>query len=361
LNQFSMDHYHDDILDEDHLRVATTTWGRWGFVHNSNSNSNRWTMVEDSESRVTIFRIPPPHSSSSNAGATPTTTTTTTTTTQRLEVVGNVKGLGKGERIYSCRFMGSKAYIVTFRQIDPFYTLDLSDASNPSVVGELKIPGYSNYLHPMEDDDDDDDNDDDNLVLAIGQHADEITGRTMGLQIAIFDVSDLSNPQQIQKYVEKGNEGHGGDQSSSSSSSSSSSEAQYDHKAFRYLPKSKLLILPASIYYNYVHHNNNNDKEDDGSPYGFDGFIVYHVDSINGIHKKFSIAHMEGRSMWDGSGCWSYAHAPARSLVFHGNITTLKGHTVMSHDLDTETLWWEINLDESLSETKDGCFSTGWF
>ena len=126
------------------------------------------------------------------------------------------------ERIYAVRFMGEKAYVVTFRQTDPFYTLDMSDPNDPLVVGELKILGFSNYLHPINGD----------LILAIGQNATE-TGRANGLQISLFNVSDFSNPMRVKTYVEQG--------------TWSSSEAQYDHRAFRYLPQTKLLILPLSV------------------------------------------------------------------------------------------------------------------
>ncbi|MEO6496207.1 MAG: beta-propeller domain-containing protein, partial [Solirubrobacteraceae bacterium] len=96
-----------------------------------------------------------------------------------MEQVGRVGGLGKGERIYAVRFIGEKAYIVTFRQVDPLYVLDLSDPARPRVTGELKIAGYSAYLHPVGDD----------LILGVGQDAGR-DGRTTGTQLSLFDVSD---------------------------------------------------------------------------------------------------------------------------------------------------------------------------
>ena len=98
----------------------------------------------------------------------------------RLERVGSVTGLGKGERIYAVRFMGDKGYVVTFRQIDPLYTLDLSDPTAPKVVGELKIPGYSAYLHPVGE----------NRLLGIGREG-------ASVQASLFDVSNMAAPQRL--------------------------------------------------------------------------------------------------------------------------------------------------------------------
>merc|ERR1712125_181697 len=113
----------------------------------------------------------------------------------------SIKGLGHpGESIYSVRFMEEKAFMVTFRQTDPFYTFDLTDHSNPQIKGELKIPGFSNYLHPFDSEG--------NIMIAVGQNADETTGRTTGLQISLYNVTDLTNPRSIDRYdVQQGSSG----------------------------------------------------------------------------------------------------------------------------------------------------------
>ena len=133
---------------------------------------------------------------------------------------GKVDGLGRGERIYAVRFMGDAGYVVTFRQTDPLYTLDLSDPDAPRVRGELKIPGYSAYLHPVGD----------GLLLGIGQDADEDTGRVRGLQISLFDVSDLAQPARLQQR-------RLGDRFSSSA-------VEWNHHAFLWWPATKLAMLP---------------------------------------------------------------------------------------------------------------------
>ena len=179
LNQFAMSEY------DGRLRVASTTepeWRRWGDF--------------EQESMVTILEAD----------------------NGELVTVGSVDGLGKGERIYSVRFIDETAYIVTFRQTDPLYTVDLSDPTNPEVLGELKILGYSAYLHPLGDD----------LLLGIGQDADE-QGRTEGTQVSIFDVSDLRNPERIaQLTLAKG----------------SNSQVEYDHRAFLYWAPEDLAVIP---------------------------------------------------------------------------------------------------------------------
>jgi uncharacterized secreted protein with C-terminal beta-propeller domain len=132
---------------------------------------------------------------------------------------GQVGGLGYGERIYAVRFLGDVGYVVTFRQTDPLYTIDLSDPAQPRVRGELKIPGYSAYLHPIGED----------LLLGVGQEATE-DGRVQGLQLSLFDVSDLAQPRRLQK-AQLGQR-------------FSSSAVEWDHHAFLWWPATKLAVLP---------------------------------------------------------------------------------------------------------------------
>jgi uncharacterized secreted protein with C-terminal beta-propeller domain len=135
----------------------------------------------------------------------------------RLAQVGAVGGLGKGERIYAVRFLGDQGYVVTFRQVDPLYVLDLSDPEEPELKGELKIPGYSSYLHPIAED----------RLLGIGQAATD-QGRRLGTQASVFDVSDPANPKQVAVR----------------SLGSWGSEAEYDHHAFLWWAKAKLAVVP---------------------------------------------------------------------------------------------------------------------
>jgi uncharacterized secreted protein with C-terminal beta-propeller domain len=135
--------------------------------------------------------------------------------------LGQVGGLGKGERVYAVRFIGDTGYVVTFRQVDPLYTLDLSAPAQPRVLGELKLLGYSAYLHPLGD----------GLLLGIGQDATE-EGRALGTQLSLFDVSDLRRPVRLQARA----------------LGSSWSEAESDHHAFLWWGPSRLAVLPVQAY-----------------------------------------------------------------------------------------------------------------
>ena len=135
----------------------------------------------------------------------------------KLVQLGRVGGLGKGERVYAVRFLGDRGYVVTFRQVDPLYTLDLSQPAAPRVLGELKILGYSAYLHPLGDD----------LLLGVGQDADE-QGRVQGTQLSLFDVADPRRPTRLDEAP----------------LGPSWSDAEWDHRAFLYWPRERLVMLP---------------------------------------------------------------------------------------------------------------------
>jgi hypothetical protein len=139
---------------EGHLRVVTTTGNNWD---------------ETSESFVRVL----------------------TEDDGELVEVGSVGNIGNGEAVQSVRFQGDVGYVVTFRQVDPFYTVDLSDPTNPVVRGELKIPGFSSYLHPIGD----------GLVIGVGSDADEQSGRVTGSKVSLFDVNDLDNPKEIATWI----------------------------------------------------------------------------------------------------------------------------------------------------------------
>ncbi len=147
LNQFSLDEY------KGNLRIATTftplNWLPGGFYSNNNS---------EQASDVYVLN-------------------------ENLNPIGSVKDLGKGERIYSVRFLKDRGYVVTFKQIDPFFVLDLSSPDNPELKGELKIPGYSSYLHPLPN----------GQILGVGEEDGKV-------KISSFEVSDPSNPKEVSTY-----------------------------------------------------------------------------------------------------------------------------------------------------------------
>lgn len=110
---------------------------------------------------------------------------------ENLKIVGEIRDLAEGESVYSARFMGKTGYFVTFRQVDPLFSVDLSDPAAPKIIGELKIPGFSEYLHPYGD----------GLLLGIGMDVDESGVTTEGVKLSMFDISDPSDVREVQKYV----------------------------------------------------------------------------------------------------------------------------------------------------------------
>jgi hypothetical protein len=137
----------------------------------------------------------------------------------QLRQVGAVEGLGTGEQIYAVRFVGPAGYVVTFRQTDPLYTVDLSDPTAPVVRGELKLSGYSAYLHPVGS----------TQLIGVGQDATS-GGHTTGTQVSLFDVADLSAPARLANYTLNG----------------TYSQAQFDPHAFLYWPQGAggLVVVP---------------------------------------------------------------------------------------------------------------------
>ena len=184
LNQFSMSEH------QGHLRVASTLGSPWWFQ-------------DESESLVTVL----------------------TRDEGELLQVGQVGEMGRGERIFAVRFIGDTGYVVTFRQTDPFYTLDLSDPTTPTVMGELKIAGYSGYLHPVGD----------GLILGIGQDATD-EGRTTGAKATLFDVSDLSAPAVLDSWQASGG----------------SSSVEWDHRAFLWWAPENLAVMPFNDWRNDI-------------------------------------------------------------------------------------------------------------
>jgi uncharacterized secreted protein with C-terminal beta-propeller domain len=200
----------------------------------------------------------------------------------RLVLRGQVGGLGRGERIYAVRFIGDVGYVVTFRETDPLYTVDLSDPARPRVRGELKIPGYSAYLHPVADD----------LLLGVGQEATD-DGRVQGLQLSLFDVSDLARPVRVQQ-VQLGTR-------------FSSSEVEWDHHAFLFWPATRLAVLPM----------------ESGR---FRGALGFRVDRASGIAEAGRISHAAAGTSWGPS--------VRRALVVGYRLFTLSDLGIKASGLD---------------------------
>ena len=177
---------------------------------------NQFSMSEhDGRLRVATTR------DASGRGTTDSLVTVLEPQAGQLVQVGQVDGLGKTERIYSVRFIGDMGYVVTFRQTDPLYVIDLSDPTAPAVKGELKINGYSAYLHPISD----------TLLLGVGQDATD-QGQRLGMQLSLFDVSDPAAPKRLHQATLPNTQ----------------SEAEWDHHAFLYWAPAKLAVVPVFDY-----------------------------------------------------------------------------------------------------------------
>lgn len=205
LNQFSLSE-HEGVL-----RVATTT-GQW----------NRWWMEDPepmSSQLVTLVR-------SMDAD----------TQEQRLVEAGKVDGIAPGERIWSARFDGDRAYIVTFEQIDPLWVIDVSDETNPTILGELKVPGVSTYIHPLSRDH--------LLTIGLAPANEDGTGLDWsGTQISLFDIADPTDPQQADALRLSPVPTDQADMWMWSWS-----EASYESKAFQYWAPKSMLAVPLSTY-----------------------------------------------------------------------------------------------------------------
>jgi hypothetical protein len=208
----------------------------------------------------------------------------TTFDASSLQPLGRVGGLGRGERIYAVRFVDDVGYVVTFRQVDPLYVLDLSKPAEPRVSGELKVAGYSAYLHPIGKD----------LVLGVGQDA-GADGRTTGTQLSLFDVSDPANPQRLAQHAIGG----------------ANSSAEYDHHAFLYWPATKLAVVPLTVY--------------DGQGQPFTGAVGLRV-TRTGIDEVGRIEHPH-----DDGALWEVQ----RATVIGDRLFTLSAAGVLSSALDT--------------------------
>jgi len=264
LNQFSMDEY------DGYFRVATTTYG------------------ETTGNHVYILDMD-------------------------LNIVGSLENLAPGEMIYAARFMGERGYMVTFRQVDPLFVIDLSDPTNPRELGYLKVTGYSDYLHPY----------DENHLIGIGKETTEEGDFAwyQGVKISLFDVSDVSNPQEIDK-LEIGDRG-------------SDSPVLWDHKAFLFDKSRNLMVIPvleAKV------DETKYSAEELAWAYGepvYQGAYVFHVSVDGGISLQGRITHIE--NIADPEKEYYYYYSPfavERSLYIEDVLYTISQAKIKMNNLE---------------------------
>ena len=238
LNNFSMGEH------DGYLRTATTVWTD-GIGPNSGELTNNVYVVEQVGTE--------------------------------LVTVGEVEGLAPGESIYAVRFMGDKGYVVTFMQIDPLFTLDLSDPRDPTVMGELEVTGFSNYLHPMGDD----------HLIAVGEEISANGWEQLGLQVSLFDVGDFSNPSLADREIVEAN---------------GWSEAQYDHHAFTWYGDHEILALPVT---RWEYDSSSNSS----------GLELFRITAEEGIEKLGEVDHTAYLPDDEGDG-WYYGCNNVRRSIF---------------------------------------------
>jgi len=276
LNQFS--------LDEDEagrLRIATTRSRNVGnFGEQSESYSNLYVLGSD------------------------------------LKTLGSVEKLAPGERIYSVRFLANRAYLVTFKQVDPLFVVDLSTPNNPRLLGELKIPGFSTYLHPY----------DENTLIGLGRDVQtDVYGnvRNGGIKLSLFDVTNPASPQELDVYI--------------AGSAGSESVAMYNHKAFLFSKEKDLLVIPASLT------NTNNSYR----PY-FSGALVFSLANKQ-FNLRAEIDHSDnGRYQkydnWCGYAC--YDNSVQRSLYIQNALFTFSNKYLKVNDLGDLNVLQSVKLLE---------------
>lgn len=226
LNQFSLDEHRG------YLRVATTTWSGGDTFR---SNSHLYVLDES------------------------------------LAIAGRLEGLAPGESVYASRFLGDRAFLVTFEKIDPFFVIDLSVPLLPRVLGSLKVPGYSDYLHPLGED----------RVIGLGKDAIPDAGGSFawyqGLKLSLFDVADPADPEEASRVLigDRGTE----------------SEALRDHHAFLFAPDRSLLVIPVDLA--VLDENRSDGSAWTYGEYVWQGAYAFSVDPHDGFRLEARITHRD--------------------------------------------------------------------
>jgi len=252
LNQFSMDEYNG------FFRIATTEW-----------------TIEGSTNSLFIFNM-------------------------NLSLVGKLENLAPGESIYSARFMGDRCYLVTFRQIDPFFVIDASNPNEPKVLGYLKIPGFSGYLHPYDED----------HIIGIGKQDNNV-------KLSLFDVTNVSAPTEKAKYVVQADW--------------SDSTVLWDHKAFLFDKPKQLLALPVSTNWFMI--------RDEYYTNGFwQGAYVFDVSLDRGFTLEGNVTHQNVADQFESG-------LEVKRILYIDNVLyTISEKKVKLNDLEGLELLNEIKL-----------------
>lgn len=297
LNQFSMDEH------EDYFRIATTRDQQWRSENDTIPSTNQLFVLN-----------------------------------MEMNTVGDIENIAPGESIYSVRFMGDRAYVVTFKQVDPLFVIDLEDPRNPEILGKLKIPGFSNYLHPY----------DENYVIGFGKEVDEAINKekvhsddavhytaVLGMKVSLFDVSDVHNPKELHKVVlgDRGTE----------------STLLYDHRALLFEKDRDLLAFPVSIMELPA-----GSKPSDESAYAtqtFQGVIAFRLTPDKGFEQLGRITHYTDDEI-KKAGQNLYGKNVERVIRIGESLYTLSPAGVLSNSLQNmsrqSSVWFSNNPVEDV-------------
>ena len=257
---------------------------------------------------------------------------------EKLKQIGISDYLAKGETMYSSRFIGDKAYLVTYRTMDPLFVIDLSNETQPEVLGELKIPGYSTYLHPY----------DENHLIGIGMQTEEVvnrdssgkvvstTAKIIGMKMALFDVTDTNNPIQLSETVI-------GDRRTTSA-------ILTNPKALLFSKRKNLIAIPVNNYEEDFEINNSeedynsmiNAYKNYNKEYVAEGYFVYNINLDEGFKLKGIITHDSTQK--NNDNYYYRTSKLLRGMYIEKNLYTISENQIKVNDLDTLNLVDEIKI-----------------
>ncbi len=259
---------------------------------------------------------------------------------EKLREIGSTEYLSKGEKMYSTRFLGNKAYMVTYKNTDPLYVIDLSNPSNPNVLGKLEIPGYSTYLHPY----------DENHLIGIGLQTEEkinrnssgkvisTTAQITGMKMALFDVSDVKNPVQISQTII-------GDRKTTSA-------ILTNHKALLFSKEKEIIAIPVNKYPSdfeiTVSGDDISKMENSYTKYNKDytaeGYFVYNINLEKGFELKGIVEHEKNKTTNYYSSY--YSSKLLRGMWIKNNLFTISEDMIKVNDLDDLSSVSELKINE---------------
>ncbi|OAS15605.1 beta-propeller domain-containing protein [Paenibacillus oryzisoli] len=279
LNQFSMDEHNG------HFRLATTTGEVW--------------RTDEGTSKNHVYILD-----------------------ANLKEVGKILNIAPGERIYSTRFMGDRAYMVTFKNTDPLFVLDLKQPDQPKLLGALKIPGYSNYLHPY----------DENHIIGFGKDTVEVDNKSMagsssiayyqGMKVALFDVSDVNNPKEkfTQLIGDRGTD----------------SELLNNHRALLFNKEKHLLSFPVTVMKLDPATSNSKNSASSYGSFAFQGAYVYNLDLVKGFQFRGGITHLSQEDLSKAGQHFYAGDKQVQRVLYIGDtLYTVSNGFIKANDLNT--------------------------